>query len=53
MRTDGREGGKLKYGKVEVPPLFHFYNVVVLLAFLGEDILAVEDGLCADLGIDI
>ena len=53
LRADGREGGELKYGKVEVPPLFHFYNIVVFLAFLGENILSVEDGFCADLGVDI
>lgn len=40
-----------------VVPLFlsllHLYDVVVLLAFLGENILVVEDGFCADLGVDI
>ena len=46
-------------GKVEVAgpqwgqTLLHLYDVVVLLAFLGENILAVEDGFCADLGVDI
>lgn len=34
-------------------PLLYLYDVVVLLAFLGENILVVEDGFCADLGVDI
>ena len=52
VRKEERKGGS------GWPPrgrqtLLYLYDVVVLLAFLGENILVVEDGFCAYLGVDI
>lgn len=51
VRKEERKGGSgwPQWGQT----LLHLYDVVVLLAFLGENILVVEDGFCADLGVDI
>ena len=47
------DSGEYVDGLFRMVALFYLYDVVVLLAFLGENILAVEDGFCADFGVDI